>query len=587
MDNIIGIDLGTTNSEVAVIQNGRPVIIPVDGDKILPSVVGREPSTGQLLVGKPARNQYIVHPRHTVRSIKRRMGQREKVFIGNEPYSPEEISAMILRRLKSAAEAYLQAEVKRAVITVPAYFNDLQRRATQQAGEIAGLEVVRILNEPTAAALAHGLTRQEDQICLVYDLGGGTFDVSVVERAGGILEVLASHGNTALGGDDFDQIVLRKLVEEFRQAHGIDLAQDLRALARMTFAAERVKIALSDAPFAQASEEFIVTKDALPLNLIREVSRQELENWIGPLVESTRESLERALADAKISREKIQKVLLVGGSTHMPLVWHVIEETLGQIPHAEVDPALAVALGAAVQAGIIAGEAVDMILVDVAAHSLGIEVLHLWEGLYLPNAFSRIIPRNTAIPARKSEVYVTSYDFQDAANIKIYQGEHEIATENTLLGEFRFEGLTRAPTGQVQILVSFDYDASGMLHVKAQERGTGSTRELTVKTLGTGRDGTEKREAGVHDTAAGQRRVHSAAAASPPLQAPETSRPVAASSQSSPVLARARAVLEREVGENRKKLGEAVVRLEQAMASGSSEVAAREQTVLDILYEID
>jgi molecular chaperone DnaK len=528
----------------------------VDGENLMPSVVGRDPGSRELLVGKPARNQYIVHPRHTVRSIKRRMGKQEQVSLGDERYRPEEISALILGRLKSAAEAYLQSEAGRAVITVPAYFDDFQRRATKKAGELAGLEVVRLLNEPTAAALAHGLAMQEDQIWLVYDLGGGTFDVSIVEKTASVMEVLASHGNTALGGDDFDQIILKRLIDEFHQSHQVDLSKDLSALARLTFAAERTKIALSDEPFAAVSEEFIATRQGKPLNLAREVERRELEEWIRPLVESTRESIDHALRDAGISRDRLQKVILVGGSTHIPLVWQVIEESLGQVPHAGVDPALAVALGAAAQAGIIAGEPVDMILVDVAAHSLGIEVLHDSHGLWLPNAFSRIIPRNTAIPVRKSEVYFTSCDNQEKAEIKIYQGEHEIAPRNTYLGEFLVEGLTRAPAGAVQIVVSFDYDANGMLQVKAHERGSADVRELTVTTLGTG---IEPRGA--------------PAAADAPASA-------------AAVLDRARSVLMRASEEDRRRIEEAVARLEQAIAARGKDVSSLEQALLDILYEI-
>jgi len=582
MEKIIGIDLGTTNSEVAVIQDGRPVIIPVDGEKILPSVVGRDPATGRLLVGQAARNQYILHPRHTVRSIKRRMGKPEKVVLGDQWFSPEEISAMILKRLKTAAEEYLGAPVQKAVITVPAYFNDVQRRATKTAGEIAGLEVARILNEPTAAALAHGLLRQEDQICLVYDLGGGTFDVSVVERSGGVLEVLASHGDTALGGDDFDGIVRSRLIEEFKDGHGIDLSKDLHALARMTVAAENTKIALSDAPYYEVREEFIATKQGAPLNLIREVSRQALESWIGSLIGSTRESIKRALADAKIPREKVQKILLVGGSTRIPLVWRIIEESLGQLPHAEVDPALAVALGAAIQGGILAGEEIGMILVDVAAHSLGIEVLETHRGLWIPHVFSRIIPRNSTVPVRKSEVYSTIQDNQDAVRIKIYQGEREIATENTFLGEFLIEDLKPAPAGEPEIVVSFDYDTNGMLHVAAQERGSSNLRELTVKVSGPGMDEKELKRAA--------ERVETAAEVSAGEAVKNRGEAVAAESaafQASPVLARAREVLARCKREERKLLGEAIVRYEQALASGASGTAELEEKLLEILYKLE
>ena len=580
MEKIIGIDLGTTNSEVAIIENGRPIIIPVGGEKILPSVVGRDPATGRFLVGREARNQYIVHPRHTVRSIKRRMGKPEKVQLGDELYTPEEISAMILKRLKVAAEEYLGAPVAKAVITVPAFFNDVQRHATKTAGEIAGLDVVRILNEPTAAALAHGLLRQEDQICLVYDLGGGTFDVSVVERSGDVLEVLASHGNTALGGDDFDAIVRDRLLKGFKDENGIDLAQNLRALARLTQAAEKLKIALSDAPFSEVREEFIAANKGTPLNLIREISRADLESWIGSLIESTQTSIDRALEDAHLVPDKIRKILLVGGSTRIPLVWRLLEEKLGRLPHAEVDPALVVALGAAVQGGILAGEEIDIILVDVAAHSLGIEVEEYAHSIWIPHFFSRIIARNTAIPARRSDVYTTLIDDQDAVRIKIYQGDREIATQNTLLGEFVIEGLRPAPAGKPEIVVSFDYDTSGMLHVAAEERGTTNTRQLSVKVHGPGMDEKQLKKAVA--------RVETVVESSEPART--RGEPILgheAVFAESPVLTRARKVLSRSEGEERKLLGEAILRYERALACGETAAVQLEDKLVEILYEME
>ncbi|MBM3792040.1 MAG: heat-shock protein Hsp70, partial [Acidobacteria bacterium] len=424
---------------------------------------------------------------------------------------------------------------------------------------------VRILNEPTAAALAHGLNRQDSQICLVYDLGGGTFDVSVVERVGEVVEVLASHGNTQLGGDDFDRILRSRLIAGFREDSGADLSKDLRALARLTFAAEQAKIRLSSEPFAVVAEEFIASRDGAPLNLHREISRREFEQWIAALVESTRESIRQALSDAGLAADRVQKVLLVGGSTHIPLVWELIEGELGQAPHAEVDPALAVALGAAIQAGIIANESVDMILVDVAAHSLGIEVLEDSQHLLIPDAFSRIIPRNTVLPAQKSEVYSTSTDYQKAASIRIYQGEHEVTSRNTLLGEFLVDGLRRAPAGEVEIVVSFAYDTSGLLHVTASERGAGTSRELTVRTL----------------------EPSSAAepASDPPAADGRTG--ASASTESRVLLGRARAVLDRLSGDSRGRLEAAIRRLEQALPAGGSEAEEAQQELLDLLYELE
>lgn len=482
MSKIIGIDLGTTFSEVAVIENRKPVIIPVDGQRLVPSVVGLSADTGEILVGWPARNQCILDPENTVRSIKRRMGTEERVRLGDREYLPQEISALILRKLKLAAEEYLREPVARAVITVPAHFSDAQRQATKDAGEIAGLEVVRIINEPTAAALAFGMDRQDHQRILVYDLGGGTFDVSVVEINNGVIEVLASHGNLRLGGDDFDQRLVDYLALGFRQLYDMDLRESRRSLARLTASSERAKITLSSQPFAQVMEEFIAQKNKLPLNLVTEIPRHKFEELIGELMESTAESVREALKAAGLRALDIDQVLLVGGSTRIPMVWDIIEREIGKSPRAEVDPDLAVATGAAVQAGIIAGEEIDAVLVDVAPHSLGIEVADMRLGMLVPDVFSCIIKKNTPIPTTRSEMYYTLHDEQQTVEIKIYQGERPIASANTLLGKFLVEGLSKALAGDVQILVNFDYDINGIVHITAQEKGSSVKRNLTVST---------------------------------------------------------------------------------------------------------
>ncbi|MFQ6054025.1 MAG: Hsp70 family protein, partial [Candidatus Bathyarchaeia archaeon] len=480
MSKIIGIDLGTTYSEVAVIENGRPVIIPdEDGGRIIPSVVGVSPS-GELLVGTPAKNQYIAEPENTVKSIKRKMGTDAKVSIGGRSYTPPEISAFILRKLKGMAERYLGEKVEKAVITVPAYFSDASRQATKDAGEIAGLEVVRIINEPTAAALAYGLDREGDQFLIVYDLGGGTFDVSVIEINSGVVEVRASHGDTHLGGDDFDERIVNYAASDFLGKYSVDLKEDRKALARITRAAEATKIELSDRPFAGIAEEFIARVDDRPLHLQVELARHTFEDMISGLLRSTIDSIQAALRDAELAARDIDKVLMVGGSTRIPLVSRIVEDLLGLQPHLEIDPDLCVAMGAAVQAGIIGGEDIEAYLVDVAPHSLGIAVVTYKFGVLLEDRFSTLIRRNTAIPTSKSEVYSTLMDNQEAVQIKVYQGEHPTASENTLLGEFLLKDIPKAPAGEPQILVTFDYDVDGLVHVTAKDKKTGNEKSITV-----------------------------------------------------------------------------------------------------------
>jgi molecular chaperone DnaK len=432
-------------------------------------------------VGTPAKNQYVAEPENTIKSIKRKMGTDVRIQVGEHLYTPQEISSFILRRLKEMAEAYLGEPVERAVITVPAYFSDAARQATKDAGEIAELEVMRIINEPTAAALAYGLDQDEDQFLIVYDLGGGTFDVSVIEINSGVMEVRASHGNTQLGGDDFDQRIIDEIAGRFEEEHSVDLRQDRKALARLTRAAEKAKIDLSDRPFTTIAEEFIITQDRKPLHLKTEFSRQRFEELINDLLDATVESITIALDEAKLSPRDITNVLLVGGSTRVPAVVNIVEHRLSLPPHSEISPELCVAMGASVQGAIIAGEDIDAVLVDVAPHSLGISVVDFKFGVLLKDQYSVVIRRNTTIPTSKSEVYSTIFDSQPSIQIKVYQGEEKIASANTLLGEFLFEGIPPAPAGVPEIVVTFDYDVNGIVHVTARDRRTKKEQKITVE----------------------------------------------------------------------------------------------------------
>lgn len=478
----MGIDLGTTYSAVATIKNGTPTILPKGDQRIVPSVVGISPED-ELIVGTPARNQFIVTPERTVRSIKRKMGSDERVEMAGKTYTPQEISAFILRDLKTVAESNLGQPVEKAVITVPAYFNDAQRQATKDAGEIAGLEVVRIINEPTAAALAYGLDREEDLKVMVYDLGGGTFDVSIIELHYGIVEVLATAGDNQLGGDDFDERLAEMLADEFEHEHNIDLRQDRRAWARLVRAAEECKIELSDQPFAWVRLEYLAEKDDKPLHLRREVARQEFVDLIRELVEGTLGHIDRALADAEISSDDIDKVLLVGGSIRIPFVYNLVTERMDQDPHLEINPDEAVALGASVQAGIVAGEDINAILVDVTPHSLGIETAYFsYSGRVIDDQYSVLIHRNTTIPTTKAEVYSTLFPDQDKIHLEVYQGEDPIASNNALLGDFMIEELeSERPGERPDVTVKFSFDVNGILHVQATDRRTGKETGITVE----------------------------------------------------------------------------------------------------------
>ncbi|MDQ4077557.1 MAG: Hsp70 family protein [Chloroflexota bacterium] len=474
-DKILGIDLGTTNSAVAIIEEGIPTLIPVDEGRILPSVVGVSPS-GELLVGAPARNQWVVAPEDTVRSIKRKMGSNETVEMAGKQYTPQEISAFILRKLKAAADEHLGESTRRAVITVPAYFNEPQRQATIEAGEIAGLEVERIINEPTAAALAYGMGNEEDAHVLVYDLGGGTFDVSIIELNAGIVDVRATAGDNQLGGDDFDERLAEMLADEFEEEHGIDLREDHQAWARLLRAAEEAKIELSSVPYTLVSLEYIAEDETgTALHIRREVQRDEFEELIEDLLESTIAFVDRALQDAEMEPDDIDRVLLVGGSTRIPRVWEMVAERLEQDPHLEIDPDAAVALGAAVQGGIIAGEEIDAILVDVTPLTLGIETARVGIlGNLQPDVFSPLVRRNTTIPVEKSEEFSTLFPGQDAIHIKVYQGESTVASNNVLLGDFMVDKLKpNRPDGLTNVTVNFRLDVNGILDVTVVDRKSG------------------------------------------------------------------------------------------------------------------
>ena len=480
MGKVVGIDLGTTNSVVAALDNGQPWVIPdQEGDLILPSWVGWGP-TGQLLVGREAQRQYAAAPERTVRSIKRQMGTDHKTRWDERDYLPQEISAMILRALKQQAESALGEEVTQAVITVPAYFTDAQRQATKEAGEIAGLEVLQILNEPTAAALTYEWRSEETERVLVYDLGGGTFDVSIVEITGEVTEVLASHGNNRLGGDDFDRRVQQRLRELFLQSHGIEVPDGATIEARLLRAAEQAKIRLSERAFTTVREPFLASKGKTALHLEVELSREELEALIEPMLQETLEAIDRSLEDAGLVAEDLERVILVGGSTRMPLVRRLVEEHLGQAPLDSIHPELCVALGAALQAGVLAGESAEAILVDVIPHSLGIAAAVDTPMGLLSGMFSTIVPRNSVIPVSRSEVYSTLTDNQESVEIEIFQGENAIAKENVPLGSFRIEDLPPRPAGGVKLEVHFDFDLNGILTVTATEKGKGQQSSLVI-----------------------------------------------------------------------------------------------------------
>jgi molecular chaperone DnaK len=483
MDIIVGIDLGTTNSEIALVRDGQPFVFPDEsGDPILPSFVGLS-ADGKLLVGKAARNQWALAPERTVKSIKRKMGQDVKVKLGDQEFRPQEISAMILRSLRDRASVQLGQPLAKAVITVPAYFNDAQRQATREAGELAGLEVVRILNEPTAASLTYDPSQQELLRMLVYDLGGGTFDVSLVQAQGGVVEVLASHGDTQLGGDDFDELLLDHVANLFQEEYGIDLRKQVVARARLLRSVEAAKRKLSEHPFTRIEEEFIAEKDGQALHVNVEIGREEYERLIRPLIDKTMDCVQRALDDAHVTASAIDKVVLVGGSTRTPLVGTLLEERLRQPAHQEVNPDLCVAMGAAIQSAIIAGADVGAVLVDITPHSLGIKCLDeslQFSFVEYPFRYAPIIHRNTPLPASRSELFHTAADNQREVEIEVYQGESPDPRRNHKIGNFRVIGLAPVPAGN-PIVVQLDLNLDGMLRASAREKATGLQKQITIE----------------------------------------------------------------------------------------------------------
>jgi molecular chaperone DnaK (HSP70) len=478
-DIIIGIDLGTTNSEVAVVRGGRPEVIAVEDSHLLPSVVGLA-DDGSLLVGQAARNQYVLHPDRTIKSIKRRMGEDTQVSMGDQKFSPQEISALILGRLKRAAEDYLKEAVTKAVITVPAYFSDAQRQATRDAGQLAGLEVVRIINEPTAAALAYEVDHVQRKHILVYDLGGGTFDVSVVGVEKDVVEVLASHGNNRLGGDDFDARILDHLSDWLKRERDADPTANRQAMARLTRAAENAKIHLSDAPFARVEEEYLLEGKDGPVHLSLELSREDYEAMIEPYVAETLAAVHIAMEGARMRVSDLDEVLLVGGATRTPLIQRRLEKELGIQPRSELDPDLCVATGAAIQAAVIAGERVSQVLVDITPYTFGTSAIAELNGEMYPYTFIPLIRKNTPIPVTKSEAFYTIVDGQMAIEVNVYQGEDPDALNNIRIGAYRIEGLSDVPAGNT-IVTTFSLDINGILQVTSREKRSGLEKHITIE----------------------------------------------------------------------------------------------------------
>jgi molecular chaperone DnaK len=582
-DEIVGIDLGTTNSEIAVYRDGRPeVLVDELGRKILPSVVGVG-EAGDLLVGEEARNQFILYPERTVRSIKRRMGSGEKVELAGRAYTPQEISAIILKRLKDIAERRLGRSVRKAVITVPAYFSDTQRQATREAGEIAGLEVVRIINEPTAAAMVYEATQHQGKRILVYDLGGGTFDASIVRIESGVVEVISSHGNNHLGGDDFDHKIVEHVLDHLKIKQGVDISDQPKAMARVLRSAEAAKMQLSDHPFARIEEEYLAESAGKPVHLSLELSREDYEDMIAPFIEDTLGAVHIALESASLTSSQVDEILLVGGATRTPMVRRRLRDSFGKEARGEVDPDLCVAMGASIHGAAIAGIDVSAVLVDVTPYTFGTSALGELNGDFYPYTYVPIIAKNTAIPVRKSEVFFTVVDDQTSVEVRIFQGEKEDAMENIQLGEFRVEGLSKAPAGN-PIIIDLALDRDGILSVSAKEKHTGLERRITIDRATSRYDKDELSDA--------RRRIaelfdaEDAVAAAPSPAEPEAG--TAADADVTELIAKARAKLDTALDEDRAEL-KALIEIikdceERGDAAGRNEASAQ---IRDLLFYLE
>jgi molecular chaperone DnaK len=580
-ETIVGIDLGTTNSEIAVYRDGRPEVqADGSGRLILPSVVGLD-QDGSLLVGEAARNQYILHPERTARSIKRLMGSDRKVSLGDRNYTPQDVSAMILRRLREIAEERLGAPVRKAVITVPAFFSDAQRQATREAGEIAGFEVARIVNEPTAAALVYEAAQQQGKRVLVYDLGGGTFDVSVVRIEEGVVEVIASHGNNHLGGDDFDHKIVEHVLDHLRIEHKVDVSDNPQAMARIHRAAENAKKHLSDHPFARIEEEYLAEVGGKPVHLAFELARADYEEMIAPFIEETLSAIHIALESAALTASQIEEVLLVGGATRTPLIRDRMFEVFGRPARGEVDPDLCVAMGAAIQGASMAGEKVSAVLVDVTPYTFGTGALGELGGTLYPYCFIPIIPKNTPIPVRKSEAFATINDNQKVVEVRIYQGENEDALENIQIGEFRVEDLADVPAGNT-IILDLALDRDGILHVSAKEKATGLERRITIDKAMSRYEKAEIEEARQHiDRLFGESTDETVTAADVEGTAPVDPKLEA-------LLAKARARLDGAVAEDRTEIVDLIETIEDSRASGDdARLADTVQRLDDLLFYLE
>ncbi|MGR8930684.1 MAG: Hsp70 family protein [Gammaproteobacteria bacterium] len=570
-DTIIGIDLGTTNSEVAIVENGKVQVIADAGNKILPSFVGIG-DAGEILVGEMARNQYLLYPQRTVKSIKRLMGQEVPVAMAGQAYSPQEISAIILKRLKAIAENYLGKSVHQAVITVPAYFSDAQRRATREAGEIAGLEVVRMINEPTAAALVYGAGHAEAKRMLVFDLGGGTFDVSVVSVQDSVVEVLSTHGDNHLGGDDFDQLIAQHILSHVRRTHGIEVEEHSKAMARIVRAAEQAKLVLSDEPYTQIAEEYLLEQKGVPVHLMLELARSVFEDMIGDYLDATMEATQIALKGANLTASDIDEIILVGGSTRTPCIRERLFNEFGIEPHGEVDPDLCVAMGAAMQAAMMAGQPIDAVLVDVTPYTYGTSAMGYLDGMSYPYRFFPIIHKNSVLPAKKSEAFMTHQDGQPMVDVRIFQGEDPDALNNIEIGEFKIEGLQDAPAGNV-ITVTLELDLNGILQVSAREKATGKEKSITI------------------NNAISRFAAEALAGAKQRIEGlfGETGTPASTlSDEARKVIAKAKSLLDTVSAEDKEDIVDLIYTLSTHIESGNNEALGEPLTRLkDILYYIE